>query len=1229
MRNRIALGAITLVFVGCIPSFGQVLKGSISGTVVDPRGAVVSGARVKATQMATGEVFTTSSGSSGLFHLNLIPAGSYKVDVSAQGFMTAVLSHVQVNVGSDQGLGTLMLAVGETSKAVEVATTAPLIETTQAQVTNVFSGNVLEKFPNIQENEGLDRLALFVPGVTLSRSNNFSNVNGAGIASNGLRGRNNDEQIDGQFNNDNSVAGPGLFMSDPEFVQQYTIVTNNFGSEYGRNAGSVVNIITKQGTSGWHGSVYETENNSFVNALNNTQRNTNKPGSAPCQPGQSLICNGFSGPPHSNDEFGGFTVSGPAVKNKVFLFGGFSQEIFSGHQVDTTSSLTPTPTGLTQLAACPGINATALSIMQIFGPYGVGAGGPVPRNVTTTNITNPITHLVVCPNVEVGGVTRVVPTPFHNFNWILRADTQLSPSDNFTGRYLFNQMNNFNNSDNGAGGWFEDVLSRNQSVLLTETHNFSSRMVNEGSVSFNRIGAEFGGGLNPLEPTAGSLSSAFTNISILGALGLGPSTNLPQSRKENVWQLQDNWNYILGRHSFKAGVNWSYQRSPNILLPDINGAYRFSTLSSFFTTFTPSRVQIAQGDSDLDFREYDTFLYFGDDWKIGRNLTLNLGLTWTYYGQPANLFNQVTTARESNPATALWLQTLPLSVRTDPSIPSVKNSFGPSVGFAYNPQWGGWITGQGKTTIRGGYRLLYDPPFYSIFLNGVATGAPATFLQTITTGLNASMLPAVPIGPNVRAALGAFLTPNTFDPRTQSETTLSPNFGPDKVNEWTLGFERQITNNTAFEARYAGNHGFNLFQTVDGNPYVGTTGTTTLSPGPPPNIVGGPGLGQLFPSLANGLTAGCAATTQSGPANTIGTDVGRVNCGQGVVRLRNNSGYSNYNALQVEFRANNLLKQLTMMTGYTWSKTSDNTSEMFSTNSAGNTSFAAQNPFQTGGPEYATSGLSFPQAWTIAFTEQIPFFKEQKGVVGRLLGGWGISATYLLESGQPFTPIQGLFGPFAQETTCGFFTTNCSPHATPGANFYDAGFNSAFVGIDTARPFIGSPSAPASSVGIMAGDACTFFGVGCSSPATQLISFNALNASGGAANTPQFFGCLRGTATCQVADVTNNQVRFIINGSTAQSVFGTPFGNMPRNALRDAISNIANVSVFKTFKLGERAAFEMHATALNAFNHFNFNSIDPFVEDAGLAGSFGSGFANPSVTPASGRTLYVGGKVSF
>ncbi|HLK09625.1 MAG TPA: carboxypeptidase regulatory-like domain-containing protein [Candidatus Angelobacter sp.] len=1194
--------AITLALVWCIPSVGQVVKGSISGSVIDPQGAVVSGAQVKAKNTETGVVFATTTDSAGFYRFNLLPVGTYVVEITSQGFKTTTQSNVLVGAGRDTGLGSIKISVGETSTTVEVTGDAPLIETTQSQISSTFAGQTLSTFAGIQENQGLDRLALFVPGVVATRSDNFSNTNGGGFSSNGLRGRNNDQEIDGQNNNDNSVGGPGLFVSDTNFVQQYVIVTNNFGPEYGRNAGSVVNIITKSGGNAWHGSVFGTEYNSYLNALSHTQK-------------ANIKVAGQGGPPRTNEEFSGGTIGGPILKNKWFLFGGMDSDLLSGQSVFSSSSLTPTPKGLATLAGCfpTGIQAQQVAALVKFGSYSISAGNPT---APSTKVNNVIVGATTCANVEQGGIVRTLATPFHGFDFVNRVDGQVGSNDSIMGRYLFNRGNNFNVSDNPVTGYGANVTALSQAMLVSETHNFSSHMVNETRVGFDRLNVDFGGNNmgNPFEPAQGGILGALTNVTIQGGnLGFGPATNFPQGRIVNTWQAQDNFNYVWGKHAFKSGVNWTYQRSPNTFLPNINGAYRYSSLASFIAG-TPNRIQIAEGNPVLDFREYDTFLYAGDDWKISQNLTLNLGLTWTYYGNPAQLFTDVSTKREANPATALWLQTLPLSVRTNPAIPSVKNSFGPSAGFAYTPQWGGFLTGHGKTTLRGGYRMLYDPPFYNIFLN-TSTSSPFGFLQTITgAGLAGLTMPANPTGPNVRTSLAASIATNTFDPRTQNETIIDPNFGPDKVHTWSFGFERELTKNAVVEARYAGNHAINLFQTVDANPFAGLPSSH--------------GLLQDFPNLipnASAITP-CAATTQVGPGK--GTDVGRVNCGLGVVRSRNNGGFSDYHALQVEFRANNLFKQLQLRTNYTWSKTLDNVSEIFATGTAGNTLFAAQNPFQTGSAERSFSGLNIPNAFTVSATESIPFFKEQHGWIGHILGGWAVSGSYILASGQGYTPQQGLAE--AANTALG--------------NYYDVGFVGAFVGIDTARPFFGNRNAPAGNVGIFAGDAClTLIGAAnrpggtgplspiCSAPATQLISYNALNLS----TSPTIGGCLAQFTgvnvplqTACLAPVTTNDVRFIINARNAQSVFGTPFGNVPRNALTDAISNRLDATVFKNIKMGERANFEMHLTATNALNHWNYINVDPNLEDAGQKQLF-SGFADPSLTGANGRVVSVTGRFTF
>jgi Carboxypeptidase regulatory-like domain len=1179
--------ALSLLLISCVTAVGQVLKGSISGTVTDPQGAVISNAQVKATNVATGAELTTTTDNAGAFRFNLIPTGKYKVDINAPGFKSLTQTDIPVTAGQDAGLGSLKLSVGDTGTTVEVTAETPMIESTQAQVTNTFSSDTLTTFAGLQENEGLDNLALFVPGVSSSRDNNFSNFNGGlGFSVNGLRGRNNDQQIDGQNNNDNSVAGPGVFVTDPEWVSQYVIVTSNFGPEYGRNAGSVVNILSKGGGNAWHGSVYGNYSNSIFNAMTNFQKNFDTDARG----------NRLTDPPTLNDTFSGIQVGGPVIKNRVFVAGGFNNQIINVSNPFTSGGNTPTPNGLATLAGCfpTGPGAQSLAALQTFGPFGVKGGSPTASNLDVALTSADPNFVTGCPGVEFGNVTRTLRTNFHAYNFYGRTDVQWS-RDTVVGRYLYNKSTFFNVDDGTFGnslGYPFNEPALGQTALLSWTHNFTTHMVNELRGAYSRLNVEFGGNnIGNTVPPAGQLNQAPAQITFsTGAnSGFGPANNLPQQRIVNTWQIQDNWNYNMGRHTLKAGFNWTYQRSPNIFLPIINGTFRFSNWASFFAN-TPNRVRVANGPSSLDFREYDTFGYVGDDWKIGRNLTVNLGLTYTYYGQPANLFNDITTKRESNPATAFWNPAVPFAARTFPKIDTRTNSFGPSIGFAYAPQGGG-ILGGGKTVIRGGYRYLYDPPYYNIYLN-IATSAPEVFLQSFTgSSAHTKPLPAVATGPVVRAQLSPFLQTGVFDPRTLAQTNVPTNFGPDKVHSWSLGVEREIRKNQAIEARYVGNKAYNLFQSIDGNPFIAD-------------------LQSSFPQFVPpGLTP-CPASIQIGPG--AGTDVGRRICGPGVLRTRANSGFSNYNGVQVEYRANNIFKQLSFRTGYTYSKTLDNVSEIFSTGLAGNTIAFPQNPVSPQNGEYSFSGLDYPHTWSLIITEQLPFYRDQHGVAGHILGGWTISANYLLQSGQRYTPAQ--LSEVAASTSSG--------------NFFDAAFVAAFVGFDTARPFFGNKRAPVTSVGAFAGDACFIFGITGSEPVctispTQLISVNALNQPGGLST---------------VVPVSANQVRFIINGGSAESVFGTPFGNVPRNPLQDAMTNIGNLSVSKRFRLTERASFEFRTTAINVLNHPNFLSIDPFLEDGGLFAA-GTGFGNPLVTDtvpgqvnfpvSASRRLIFGGTIRF
>jgi len=1178
-----------LVFVAALslalvvnPASGQVSKGSISGSVTDAQGGTVVGAAIKVVSRDTNQVETTETDNAGLFRVSLLPPGTYHVEISKAGFRKVLFDKVEVTVGADYGLGAVKLEVGEISATVEVSSAPPLIESTEAQITNSFTTSSITSFAGVLENQGLDNLALTVPGVVNNRDLGFSNTNGAGFAVNGIRGRNNDQQLDGQNNNDNSVAGPGIFVSDPEFVSEYQITTSNFSAEYGRNSGSVVNIITKSGTNNVHGSVYGTESSSALNALSNTDK--------------AFV--GLTKPARFNDEFTGGTVGGPLIKDHVFFFGGFDDEIISQQQVYSTGSLTPTPAGIATLIGCFG-DTPSLQALQNFGPFGIKGGNPASLGATTlknltTSAADPTP--VTCDGVEFSGIQRTLSTGAKAYNFPIKVDIQ-TPKNHFYGRYIFNKSTSFNTDAFGtaAEGYPANVPGLGQGYGFSWTRTISSRMTNEFRASYSRLSVEFGGNsIGNTIPNQGDVGNAITNVGIAasGFIGYGPATNAPQGRIVNTYQLQDNLNYFIGRHSLKAGVNITQQRSPNVFLPSFNGAFLFPNYADYAED-VPSRVRIASGTPLLGFKETDTFAYFADDFKIKNNLTLNLGLTYSYYGQPANLFHEQSTKNQTGPD-PLWNPALPLSITTFPSIPAPKRSFGPSVGFAWTPSGGGMFTGNGKTVIRGGYRLSYDPPFYNIYLN-ISSAAPNVLLNTIT-GVNANTnpLPATPFGTAIRSELAPFLLTGIFDPRQFNETNVTPDFGPQKTHEWSLGVQRQVFAGAVAEVRYIGNHAVDLFQSINGNPNIA-------------------GLAADYPNLVPAGETPCPAANAA-----VALAVGTVNCNLGTVRTRTNTGYSDYQALQTELRGNQMWHQLTLRAAYTYSKTTDNVSEIFATGVAGNTNAFSQSQVNFTGDEHGLSGINFPNNFSITATEEIPFYRSEQGVVGHVLGGWSTSVTYFLASGQPYTASQVFLNCFSGGGACG------GPRLDGSPSPYDANFNLSFVGDDGAlRPFLGSNSAPVGSVGVFAGDACNVYGLGCSVPVNTLLSLNAIN---------------NGTTVSEatLVPVSNKQVRFIANGFEADQVFGTPFGNVARNTLSDAKTNIANITFFKTVKVRENFKVQFHMTMLNAFNHPNFSSVDPDIEDAGNTGEF-NGFANPSLTSggiqsavgAPGRSIRFGLKLVF
>ncbi|HZU21536.1 MAG TPA: TonB-dependent receptor, partial [Terriglobales bacterium] len=343
-RRTKALSLLVVLLCGAL-AFGQgIITGSMSGTVLDQQAAVIAGAHVRAVQAGTNTEFKGQTDSRGFFQLRDLPVGTYTVYVEMDKFSTLKMEGVEINSGRDTTLGDRVLTVGQESQQVTVEASAPLIETQSSQVSTTFETKQIEFLPHTTG--GFDNLALFVPGVANNGAANFSNTNGAAIANNGLRGRTNNFQIDGQANNDNSIGGPLVFVSNPDAIGELQIVSNNFGAEYGRNSGTVVNYVTKSGTNSFHGSGFDYNEGNWSFSRSNQQKNELL---GICPDGVAVgastpyasKCRADTIPRYVENKWGG-TFGGPIKRNRAWFFGSFQNDKQRSGTISSTTSLFPT-----------------------------------------------------------------------------------------------------------------------------------------------------------------------------------------------------------------------------------------------------------------------------------------------------------------------------------------------------------------------------------------------------------------------------------------------------------------------------------------------------------------------------------------------------------------------------------------------------------------------------------------------------------------------------------------------------------------------------------------------------------------------------------------------------------------------------------------------------------------------------------------------------------------------
>src|SRR6266849_5869393 len=318
-RAFVRLFCLTTLFVLATSIFtsGQgITTGSISGSLQDSQKAVVTKAKVTAIDQGTNQKFSADSNAVGFYKLSNLPIGTYTVSIEATSFAKLTLNNVVVKSSQDTSLGTQTLTAGSTKEVVTVEEATPLVESQTSQITNTFEAVKAQDLPI---GNGFDSLALLVPGVASTEGAGFGNSNGARLSVNGQRSRANNFEIDGQQNNDNSVAGPSIFIGNADVIEEYQVVTN-YEAQYGRNMGGVVNYVTKSGSNAFHGTALEYFTGNFTDSLANEEKS---PRLGFCAAGQTPAANGCTAVKrirYVDNQFGG-TLGGPIKRDKLWFFG--------------------------------------------------------------------------------------------------------------------------------------------------------------------------------------------------------------------------------------------------------------------------------------------------------------------------------------------------------------------------------------------------------------------------------------------------------------------------------------------------------------------------------------------------------------------------------------------------------------------------------------------------------------------------------------------------------------------------------------------------------------------------------------------------------------------------------------------------------------------------------------------------------------------------------------------
>jgi Carboxypeptidase regulatory-like domain/TonB-dependent Receptor Plug Domain len=954
LKARLLLFAIAVFTTTTV--WGQGLTGSISGVVKDPNGAVVPNAKVTAKNVATNAESVAQTDDTGFYRiLNLVPA-DYLVTAEAAGFRRTVTSPQTLTIGQALRVD-VNVEIGQVTESVTVVAAVSQINTENAQL-----GHAVTDIPNLPVLSGANgrnplALASLMSGVAMSPpTGQPAPTNDIGPFSiNGQRTQANNYILDGIDSNDLAINVPdSIGQISPNALAEFSIVTGAMRAEYGRNGGAVVEAITRSGSNSWHLVAEEVFRNTKLNATPFFQNVT--PGGSP-----GFLPNGSARKPQWNTNDFDADFGGPIVKNKTFFF--ISYLGFRRRQGLTNSAIVFTD------ADRAAINATGVPAAKAL--------------------------LALVPRASSGNTLFSAPTNSLNRDQgLARVDHHFSDRNILAATFFIEKSNQFAPFAFGGSnvpGFGELDVTNYYNYVLRDTETFSSNLVNDARAGYHRRGTP---GVLPVNHTTPA-SLGFTGINPDDAANAGPPWIIingyssfgntiqgPQARFDNTWQYADTLSWIKGKHAFKFGGDFrAYEQ--NQLFTFINNGYFIfdgtaiqqqlvpnpapgvsAPLNDFIHGVTTEYIQ--NSSSRQGYRDKFGSAFFQDDWKVMRNLTLNLGIRWEYDAPLTELNNHLNAFRRGEQSTVFPTAPVGLVYPGDPGVSkSTYNSdwknFGPRAGFAWDP------FSTGKVSIRGGYGLFYDAPISELtlqFLTAPPFGIqPFTLYDTdITHPYSSSTVNPIPnpfpfSPPRPGAAF------NFANIAPVGLTVMDPNFSTPYSQQWNFQVQDQMAPNWLASVTYVGTNGVKLLYRSQIDPSIVTPNASTANTNQ-----------RRIYNLNNPLDAAYGGAVFAG------------------ITDQQSAANSNYSALQLELRTN-LWHGLVMTHAYTWSHALDDASGL-RVNDTGNVYNRKL--------DYGNSEFDIRHQYVGSVIYDLPWLKDQRGFAGHVLGGWTVSVIQTVHTGIPF-----------------------------------------------------------------------------------------------------------------------------------------------------------------------------------------------------------------------------------